>query len=453
MKKNKILILFIIIFLSLFVFSFSFALEVKNYPQFPGAPIITKDSTIADLVQYFFAVGIFFAGSIALISLAIAGVQLIIGQANPEGVSNAKDRIKGSSLGIVLLMVAYLILKSINPVLVDNLEVKELSSLPGIFYVKGNKEATCPSSETDASKISSEFSGGQIYYRCNTPNDYKLLIWIYNEKNFDSSGGADTIEINCDSGFPIPPNGSFRIAYKTPGIYIYNTSDCNGYRSNVMLTSGEIPKEFKKEEGGEFRCVEFLDDPVNKRYFGAIIHERVSTNGGGNCQRPIVLTQSSGTSLVSTKRPITIEKASSITIFNTNPEPKTSGDGVDFYSGPYGWDTSGSRSGVWSLTNSMFEGLGYYLRSSPEKLKFTYPPGVSDTEKINFPTFKEKQGSIRIKGNYIVALYDKGLDDSGNSQDGYCQVFRSNVVDLKGTEYISAQSGHTIEIIYSIATK
>ena len=391
---------------------------------------------IGQLVQYFFGIGIIFSGAIALISLAVAGVQLIIGQANPEGVSQAKDRIRGSLLGVVLLMVSFIILKSINPVLLKT-EVTPLTTGPGVFYVSADNkvETTCPPSESDTSSLTT-FAGGNIVYRCATPTEPNLLIWVYDKPNFDpSSTNKFTYEKKCGENFPIPASGSFKIGFKTPGVYFYIDGNCinDGYRSSVVLTSGQLPEEFKNIKGS----VEFVNDVTYKNYYGVILHERINESGGGNCQYPMF------SSILATDcKEITLNSASA-TVFTQNDQPIKSGDGIDFYSGAYGWDTKGSRAGIYELKNIFITGPKKY---DPATMIFNYiGSGVDLNEQIAKPNFKKSPGSIRIKGNYLVALYS-------SLSSGYCQVFKTNAVDLKGTEYVGP-GNISIEAVHVIPTK
>jgi hypothetical protein len=443
-KKQKHFIFFMLTFIILASANFAFALEI-NYPNFIGAKPITANSELPDLIRYFFAVGIAFSGAIALISLAIAGVQLIIGQANPEGVSNAKDRIKGSLLGLALLMVSFLIIQSINPVLIEP-TISPLSSAPGIFFVNNNKQSTCPQSVSDASLVPSDFIGGDIEYRCANPSEPNLLIWEYAEKNFKMP--IFTHELLCNKKKSIP-KGSFKIAFKTPGAYFYETTECIGYRSNVVLTSGQIPEEFKKGNPEHLtpRCIEFVNDPTNKTYYGAILHEKIDESQGGMCQAPLV----NSTDAIS-KDIITINNVSSITIFTINTNQISSGDGIEFYSGQYGWDV-GNKPGIYKEFATTFVGKNYLFLEPKEIIFDFFGSSWSLQEQQAGRDFSKPagQGSIRILGNYLVALYNNPLLPSGYAQDGYCQVFKKSIVDMKGTEYIGA--GNILKMIYLIPTK
>lgn len=427
MNFNKYKLLFTVL---LFFITPLFVLALEGtYPNFPGAPFIGPNATLPDLISYFFTVGIYFSGAIALISLAIAGVQLIIGQANPEGVNSAKDRIRGSLLGMVLLMVSYLILKSINPVLITP-TITPLDDAPGIFYIGIDKQVTAQSAEANTDNpIKAGFI--DIKYRCATPNDPTLLIWAYKEVNFgNSSGDAKTYEIACEETKPLSDFKSFKMAFKTAGVYFYKNAGCasDGYRSNVILTSGQIPEDFKGSGGS----MQLVNNANNNTYYGAIIHEKIDEASGGLCQQPLLANNiGNKTTIDGGCKPITIA-ASSATIFLINDKPLTSGNGIDFYSGAYGWD-AGSRAGIYQILKNAF--TSFMLVKDPASMKFTY--NIADTtlaERTANPNFKKSSdtssGSIRINGSYIVTLYS----DNGNS---YCQTFKKNVVDMKGTEYTS----------------
>jgi hypothetical protein len=107
----------LIIFLITFGFSFKvFALEV-TWPDSPLSPgfTLTDQSSLTDLVRYFYEWGIFIGGLAVLISLLIGGFLYLTSVGNPTRMSEAKDRIFSAIIGLVLLFSIYLILKTINP--------------------------------------------------------------------------------------------------------------------------------------------------------------------------------------------------------------------------------------------------------------------------------------------------------------------------------------------------
>ena len=118
-KKNRYLLflIFIVAFLSLSG-GFANALEVTSYPPIPGlvAPSsnCTGNDCLSIYVSYWFGLLVYIAGFLALISFTVGAVGYIISSENPTSSGNAKDRMKGSVLGLILTLSAFLILKTIN---------------------------------------------------------------------------------------------------------------------------------------------------------------------------------------------------------------------------------------------------------------------------------------------------------------------------------------------------
>lgn len=128
-KKNTIcaLLFFIPIY---FVINLSpvFATEKCEMPpsataepqiDWPTSPLTSKtidrDTTIPKLIEYFFEWGVGLGGLAVFIALVIAGVEYVTSIANPNKTKDAKERIKSSLIGLVLLLSSWAIFKLINP--------------------------------------------------------------------------------------------------------------------------------------------------------------------------------------------------------------------------------------------------------------------------------------------------------------------------------------------------
>ncbi|MFA6190469.1 MAG: hypothetical protein WC711_03145 [Candidatus Staskawiczbacteria bacterium] len=157
-KKKLYRLILLIIFLLVGSFYFPinkvFAqLEVK----YPALPTITGGTTepVSDLpsyVKYLFVGGVSIGFLIALISLVVAGVLYFISPINVSAKKEAKDRIMGSILGILILLLSYLIITTINPQLniftINKLEsVKtespKIKKEPGVYFYKESGESRC----------------------------------------------------------------------------------------------------------------------------------------------------------------------------------------------------------------------------------------------------------------------------------------------------------------------
>src|SRR3989344_8782609 len=127
---KKYLFLFALIFLFLTVSHAVFALE-NTYPAIPfGGGPLTNDSTLPDIIKYFFGLSIALAGIIGVLSIVIAGITMLISAGNPGAVGAARERIFGSILGIILLMFSVTLLSTINPALIGPNQPALVSTMP-----------------------------------------------------------------------------------------------------------------------------------------------------------------------------------------------------------------------------------------------------------------------------------------------------------------------------------
>ncbi len=152
-KKNftKLFLFTIFLLIGLFCFhidKISADLEVP----YPALPTITGEMTdsVTDLpsyVKYLFVGGVSIGFLIALISLVVAGVLYFISPIDANAKKEAKDRIMGSILGLLILLFSYLIITTINPQLniftINKLEPVKIESPeakkePGVYFYENS---------------------------------------------------------------------------------------------------------------------------------------------------------------------------------------------------------------------------------------------------------------------------------------------------------------------------
>jgi len=113
------------------------------WPSSPMGTPFTGANGIPGLIKYIYDWLIGLGGLMVFITLIWAGVQYLTSAGNPTQMSEARKRIKTSSIGLALLFGSWLILNTINPILI-NLGVtgKVLSggTAPD-FGTKGTKES------------------------------------------------------------------------------------------------------------------------------------------------------------------------------------------------------------------------------------------------------------------------------------------------------------------------
>lgn len=135
MKKNKYLLF---LFVALFLINFSAAIALEQ----PLKGLNGKES-LPEYVKFLFGFIVGLGVVVASVSFAVGAVGLILASvsANAEGAKNAKDRMFGALLGLVLTVSSYIILQTINPVLLTPtlnplppVVLQPPSILPGVYY-------------------------------------------------------------------------------------------------------------------------------------------------------------------------------------------------------------------------------------------------------------------------------------------------------------------------------
>jgi len=341
-KKNNFFLLatFFVIFLSLST-NFVSALEVS----LPG---LGDKPSLGEYAVYLFKWGTSIAGGLALISFTIGAVGLIMSCDSSEAASNAKDRMKGSLLGLVLILASFAIINTINPTL-TTLTLDPL------------EEVVIP---------------------------------------------------------PPPPQ---------PGVYFYLEPDA-GCSTNGIGPFTSSLNDVGSEYRGKIKSVKIINDAENDIYYGAIFHKEIGLENGGECGRLIGGENCQSVNI----------KSSAIDIFRLNTKPDSSGDGVSFFSEPFG-PFRGSRAGFYKAENINMN-PSFHIKAS--EMDFHWE-GVNqpDEYKNKFKTFQDRPGSIDTKGDYLVVL------SSGNATSGYCQTFTRGreAPDLNAQAFVA--EGKKIEYV------
>jgi hypothetical protein len=462
--NKKSLILFVCLFLAFFASGTVLAadkLEV-TYPQILGLPHVGPNSSLANLVGYWFGLLVYATGGIAIISFAIGAIQLMMSP-NPEMVGNAKDRMIGSVIGLTLTISAFVILRTINPALVEPV-LENLPTGNGVFLTSGSKYIQAPGGAGDVSLLDPSYD--LLLYKCDTGRP--LLVWLYSQKDFKYSSGDRSIRITCGGSVNIGSAGSYKWAYEVPGVYYClngcSGDMCSGYMSEVRTTSQEqIEEPFKNNIKG----VRVVNDTNASIYYGAIMHKEIGLANGGACTQPIYFENNGGC------RGINIPAFSADIYAWNKADPVISGDGVTLYSETYGWNADVESGGYEIYPNEInkfftgnsedFEFDWTDVESTDAALCNEYPdlscweenPSNDDASYIMAGaccpcmSFKDCSGSMRIKGDYLVALYSDAEDKDGN-KFLYCQTFAEDVENLDAYDYV--QPGSWIKYINIIPT-
>lgn len=161
---KKICIKFLLFFILLLVFAapkasvFAAELEV-DYPVLPTGARVTPTSELTEYLKYVFDFGIGAAFVVVLISLAYAGVLYFLSPAIPDALAKAKDRVAGAVSGLLILVLLYLIITTINPYLaifkmgkLEPVDIPEPNNRPlGVTFYKST--GCAGESETHTSSV------------------------------------------------------------------------------------------------------------------------------------------------------------------------------------------------------------------------------------------------------------------------------------------------------------
>ncbi len=127
MNKNNKKILISFIFLLIFILNFSivFVPKVKagggfQYTPMESIPGSGKSSSFSGYVQAIYNIGIWAVGISAMLMISIGGFMYLTSAGNTSKTGKAKEIITDAIIGIILAMVSWLLLYTINHDLVKN---------------------------------------------------------------------------------------------------------------------------------------------------------------------------------------------------------------------------------------------------------------------------------------------------------------------------------------------
>ena len=342
-KSKKFVILFALVFLFLTVTHTAFALET-NYPRIIGFPTISStegncknggDSSkcLPDLITYFFGFAITVAGVLGVFAIVIAGIRLLTSAGNPSAMSDARERIFGTILGIVLLMFCVILLQTINPALVN---VKTIRLTPtirpgeyiltrtppggsasnpfGINIAKADDFSEALEDEYDVEEAleddfdTTDLSQQEVWLLvvCDPGDSYKpdnggRVVYLYpNETEVnDTDINADVKIMNCvklnnDLSNLFDPNittslagiDSYKTALAEPGVYLFKEAGCDqnpeGNGTDVITQDlSDIPLEFQESGIGSVLIIN-----GDKKKYGTVLNSSPSQTG--ECSIPYV---------------------------------------------------------------------------------------------------------------------------------------------------------------------
>ena len=302
-KIIKNLILIFIFGLVLLKAGFCYASEIdsKDWPNIPFTNKLTETSTFPDYIVYFFALGIFVGGVVAAISLSVAGVKLIMSAGNPDKRSDAISMIKGSIIGLFLLLGSFIIITTINPSL-ETLTLEPLSPVGGIQLV-GKSMAPAPINVYNLDSLRKDYDSivwpktvqhtdGSTESNCdpNNPNATYIIYW-YKDTNFKNFDKLTRLQCN-NSTFVFGDSMSYKIVKEQPGVYFFDAPNC---QPKTGSDGSSLPQYYIKSipewvrsswtSSGKVRSIRIVNGPDSKKgpFFGVVWFNGpdYKTSGGG----------------------------------------------------------------------------------------------------------------------------------------------------------------------------
>ncbi len=194
------------------IFLLAAGIEV-NYPNVPHALTPGTSTTFAQYVKYLFNLAIRIMGIVALGVLVWAGFLYLTSGGDVNQKEQAKEKIGGAFLGLLVFLFSYLILYTINPKLLG-LSLQEAEPTGGIYLIETNGERHFINDTTDTMSYSNidriEFV---------SPPSSLLAVYLYNETEFrgsekrvKNSGGILTS--------PLSDVKSVYFLWNRPGVYL-----------------------------------------------------------------------------------------------------------------------------------------------------------------------------------------------------------------------------------------
>lgn len=218
-----------------FLFFAAIGLEV-NYPVLPTGAKITPTSEFTEYLKYVFDFGIGIAFAIVLISLAVAGVLYFLAPV-PGALAKAKDRVAGAVSGLLILVLLYLIITTINPYLaffkLGKLEPVEIpqtpqTESPGVtFYKAADCSGKFETHSSSVSDLGDEFRNNVVSVGMSQDieNQNAYISILYDVENF--WGKCQYINPNkpcSDNMKPFAASASihqFDFSPNGDGVYLY----------------------------------------------------------------------------------------------------------------------------------------------------------------------------------------------------------------------------------------
>lgn len=385
MPKNKPLVLLLLVtILALLAANLAVAGDPGLEIEYPNLPSVQTPNTVRTIlpvyVTYIINLAIIFSGLIIFGSLLYAGFLYMTSSGNPAALNNSKDRMLSSFLGIIVLLSSYLIFQTINPELIE-LKIGGLTYIGGVIFrdpdaAEGSREFVTTGNVADFGKLGMQpetlsfISTDVEVVPCKDPNDFSA----------DNCENHPYTTITSDGAFPADAKAA-KLIWKTPGVYLYD--DAN-YKGEMMIYTGNggTLGDFADKASSVFlKNPQVGHNVVHRTIFGVVLHK--NEGFAGDCKFVLGSTSFLGNFADTT---------SSITVFKYVEDLTPGAGGVTLYTG----ENFGGQS---------------------------YPVGIHSAWQDLDPSVEDQIYSLKIEGDYLVALAESDATNADNGDTGRCEIF------------------------------
>ncbi len=420
-KKQKYLVFILFLLLPFF----SLLAAETDYPALPTAPSPTPEEGLPSYVHYIFNLALTIGGLVAFGVLIWGGVLYLTSAGNPEQIGNAKKKLLGAFLGLLILFAVYLILTIVNPDLVAFFSIIETNQGVRInqgiclYPTSAPHNSTCSEKNnffiTDTQKVldlppelENENSWQVVFYNTNQ------LVYVFSKEGFEgdwirnsSKKLEETTEGEDSSSFNFFPKSVYFA--KLNGVCLYDHTidnlkeDLMHFPDHFVCLSKSTPnlglvEPFFNDKAkavaiyNDDGAVLFQDEAYKGKYAMMCASEEViDVKNLDNEPSESSSTYCWGVEgLVSNNPAIGVDTVSSVEIWKDDKKKTLSGS-VTFYNRP---DCKG----------------GSYTVSVPGIVAIDDSKVFSDGKRVF-----ENIVSIKFNGTYAVILEDQP-DGTGNAQ-------------------------------------
>lgn len=268
------------------IFISAVALEVE-YPKTITGSTVTSVSDLSQYLKYIFDFGISIGIAIAVLTMAVSGVLYFLSPI-PSALALARERISGAISGLLILLLTYVIITTINPYLaifsLTPLEKVDITiEEQGTYGINFYKSENCSDEATTYKNSVSDF-GDELTNKIRSVkvvqnkigNEYYIAI-LYNNINY--WGSCQYINPNNDGC------QSAKIDAESASIYIYDFNPSEA--GNVILYRESLNSAPGKETNKDGGYLKIRQKDIKNLFWRRLDNLKFTgTIGGKECNVP-----------------------------------------------------------------------------------------------------------------------------------------------------------------------